>query len=138
MREILIARVKGKEIVIPKLLGLLMLIMSAFFFAASTADIIVTWDKIKDVKACLNAATETTYYVCELKALSAGIYPFYPLTDSDMYVSLGMDKLRLMSEKIGVWFFWITMIAVSLIIYRTGRLVTVQETEREEEVESEE
>ncbi len=128
--QCMILRIGKRYVVVPKLLGLLLALMSVLFFLGATMDLVVSWDKIKDVKTCLKNYNSTNeYLLCSVKAVAAGVYPFP--TGVDYF-----DKFAVLAYKSGVWVFWVFVLVVSLLLYQTGKLLeftgTIEVKEEEE------
>jgi len=124
MKRLMTARVGGRYIVVPKLVGLVLVLVALLFFFSATIDLIVTWDKIKDVDSCIKGVIQTGdemgYLVCSVKALAAGVYPYTTGVDK-------MDVWAVMASKAAAWAFWVVVLIVALLIYYTGRLFEIEE-----------
>ena len=131
MRRIMTARIGGHYMVVPKLIGLLLVLVALFYFLAATIDVVTSWDKMQDVRGCLQAVHQKTLsstdyqpemdiLICEMKALSAGVYPYNDGVDY-------MDIWKVLSEKSGWWIFWVLVLVIALVIYQSGKLFEVEE-----------
>lgn len=124
MKRIMTARIGGKYIIVPKLLGLLLVLVALLLFLGATIDLVVTWDKIKDVHFCLEGAKqagdEMGYLICSVKALAAGVYPYSSGVDY-------MDVWGVMSVKAALWFFWVFLLVIALVIYQSGKIFELEE-----------
>ena len=129
MKRVMKAKIGGRYIIVPKLVGLLLVLVALFMFLGATTDLVLAWDKIKDVKSCLQAVNgdEMGYLVCSTKAIAAGVYPF---PDGVNY----LDKWTVMSYKAGIWVFWVLVLVIALVIYQTGKLFEIEEEIRTSEV----
>ena len=131
MRRIMTARIGGHYMVVPKLIGLLLVLVALFYFLAATIDVVTSWDKMQDVRGCIQAVHQKTLsstnyqpemdtMICEMKALSAGVYPYNDGVDY-------MDMWKVLSEKSGWWIFWVLILVIALVIYQSGKLFEVEE-----------
>ena len=124
MKRIMTARIGGHYVIVPKLLGLLLVLVALLLFVGATADLFVSWDKIKDVKDCLMSTAskgdEMGYLVCTVKAASIGVYPFGEKIDH-------LDVWAIMSQKAAVWVFWVLLLVIALVIYQSGKLIELEE-----------
>jgi phosphotransferase system glucose/maltose/N-acetylglucosamine-specific IIC component len=131
MRRIMTARIGGHYMVVPKLIGLLLVLVALFYFLAATIDVVTSWDKMQDVKSCLQVVHEKALadadyqpemdtLICSTKALAAGVYPY---SDGVDY----MDMWKVLSEKSGWWIFWVLVLVIALVIYQSGKLFEVEE-----------
>ncbi len=129
MKRVMKAKVGGKYIIVPKLVGLLLVLVALFMFLGATMDIVVSWDKIKDVKSCLQAVNgdEMGYLVCATKAVAAGVYPFPNGINH-------LDKWTVLAYKAGAWVFWVLILVLALVIYQTGKLFEIEEEIRTAEL----
>ena len=124
MKRIMTARIGGRYVIVPKLVGLLLVLVALLLFVGATADLFVSWDKIKDLKECVastaTAGDETGYLICTVKAASLGLYPFGEKIDH-------LDIWTVMSQKAAVWVFWVLVLVIALVIYQSGKLIELEE-----------
>ncbi len=129
MRHYLTARLGRRHIIVPKLVGMLLTLIALFYFLSATIDLVLTWDKLKDVQNCLKTVATTgnegEYLICTLKASIVGLYPFETRVDEG-------DVWRIMIGKAAAWIFWIFVLVFSLVVYRTGKMleIEIEATER--------
>ncbi len=120
----MMARIGGRYIIVPKLVGLLLVLVALMFFVGATIDLVMSWDRIKDVKQCIEGAVASedtsAYQICAIKALAAGIYPYADGINV-------MDKWGIMLQKAAVWVFWVLVLVIAFVIYQTGKVLEFEE-----------
>lgn len=135
MKHYLTAKLGTRHIIVPKLAGMLLTLIALFYFLASTIDLVITWDKLKDVRDCLKtvatSGSEGEYLICTIKASMVGLYPFETKIDEG-------DMWRIMIEKAATWIFWILVLVFSLVIYRTGKMLEIEIEERARKLKEQE
>lgn len=152
MRHLLTVEIGGRYLVVPKLVGAMLIVISIILLLGATADILQTWDHAKDIyNKCLGGvlsmgetdpvAREVRYQTCILKGISAGIYVYRP--EDGILDSMRAEAFRAIAPKVAAWLFWFLMLVISLLIYQTGKLlvlaeekVEVKEKEKEEKEEA--
>ncbi|HID08986.1 TPA: hypothetical protein EYP13_02035, partial [Candidatus Micrarchaeota archaeon] len=89
MRNVLTMKVRGRYIVVPKLIGAFFILISALMLVYASLDAVTAWDRVKDVRSCVSGIYGTkdpaqAYSVCVLKGIAAGVYVYTPnFVDAD-------------------------------------------------------
>ena len=141
MRELLAVEVGGKYVVVPKLIGAMLVVIAAIMIVYATADVVLAWDRIKNVEYCAADAKSMTdelasiqaYQTCALMAVSMGIPIRY-----DGRAVPDEEKWDIMLPKVAAWLFWITVLIIAVLIFQTGRLIFPVREERVERIEAKE
>ncbi len=141
MRRLLTLRIGGRYVLVPKTVGMFLILISLLMTFSSILDAVSSYDRIKDVQRCLesvpvadvgkDALATSTYLVCLSKAGIAGVYPFGDRIDD-------ADFWSVMSKSSAYVLFWFLVLVISVFIYQTGKLFEVEEIEEKETVEESE
>jgi len=131
MKEIMAVQVGGKYLVVPKLIGAMLVVIAAIMIVVATADVVLTWDRIKAVEKCvINAelagngsqsaelAALTQMQTCAILGQQAGVQirlDGAPVPNEEVW--------NAMLPKVAAWLWWILVLIIALLVYQSGKLV---------------
>ena len=121
MRRIMFFRVAGRDVYLPRLVGAFILLAALLMFIQASAKMFDSWDNLKEVENCLAVArTEPEFFpTCQQNAKAS----------LDLYVRLGQDNLTArqffgaLLVPIAMLLFWLAVLFVGWIFYKTGEVV---------------
>ncbi len=136
MRHLLTIEIGDRYLIIPKLVGTMLIVVSVLMLLGATADIFQTWDHVKDIyNKCLGSvlsmgttdpiAREVRYQTCILKGIATGIYVYRP--EDGVIDAMRAEAFKALVPKIAAWLFWVLVLIVAIIIYQTGKLLVITE-----------
>lgn len=121
-------RVAGKNVHLPKLIGAFILVAAVLMFVKASAVMIESWDTLKFINEdCLTTSDKYSFDDCGDIA-------------SSMEITLRPDQTELTQKQIwssllgpiASMFFWVAILVIGLVIYKTGDLVIpIEETVKE-------
>ncbi len=129
MREMLTVNVKGRYVVVPKLIGAFFIIVSALMLVYASLDAVTAWDRIKDLRSCVSGIYSAdnvvqAYSTCVLKGISAGVYVYTPNMKNPGISAVPDEEFwAVMTPKLAAWLFWVVILIVSILVYQWGKLV---------------
>ncbi|HIP74277.1 MAG TPA: hypothetical protein EYH23_00965 [Euryarchaeota archaeon] len=129
MKEMLTVKVKGRYIVVPKLIGAFFILISALMLVYASLDAVTTWDRIRDLRSCVSGIYSAedpadAYSVCVLKGIAAGVYVYTPnFMDGGARSVPDEEFWTVMMPKLAQWLFWVVVLIVAILVYQWGKLV---------------
>ncbi len=121
-------KVAGKNVHLPKLIGAFILVAAVLMFIKASAVMTDSWDTVKFInKDCLTTPDKYSFDDCGKIA-------------SSMDITLRPDQAKLTQNQIwsslfgpiASMFFWVAILVIGLVIYKTGDLVIpIEETIKE-------
>ncbi len=136
MRNIMVVRVGSRYLVVPKLVGATLVLIAIIMLVVATADIVLTWDRIKAVESCVyvakaagngegdSLAALTQLQTCAILGRQAGVQ-----IRLDGKAVPDEEKWNAMLPKVAAWLGWVLLLVIALLIYQSGRLVFPIEVE---------
>ncbi len=141
MRELMTVQVGGRYIVVPRFIGATLVIIAVIMIVVATADVVLTWDRIKSVEKCVYSARAagngdelaalTQLQTCAILGQQAGVEI---RLDRNEKAVPDEEKWNAMLPKVAAWLGWILLLVIAILIYQTGRLVFPIREERYAEI----
>ena len=129
MKEILTVHVKGRYIVIPKLIGAFFIIVAALMLVYASLDAVTAWDRVKDIRSCVAGIYSAddpvaAYQTCIMKGMAAGVYVYTPERLSPEKAAVPDEEFwAVMMPKFAQWLFWVVILIIAILMYQWGKLV---------------
>lgn len=149
MRRLIFLKVAGKDVHLPKLVGALILTVAVLMFVKASADMFDSWDNMKAFESCMGSVGKcdttpaddiwTVQDPCQENEwqddYDACRYDLYDATGT--FLRSGQTKLTSrqfwsgLLAPIAGFFFWLAMLFVGWVLYKSGQLVLpIEETVR--------
>lgn len=127
MRRIIFLKIAGRDIHLPRLIGAFILFASLFMFIKASADMFDSWDNMKYVEKCMASVeigAEQDVQQAQINDCRETLY-----RSTGVYLKPGEGKLTtrqfwsVLFGPIAAILFWLAILFVGWILYRTGELV---------------
>lgn len=120
MRRIMFFKIAGQNVHIPKLAGAFIIFIALLMFFQAGALMIESWDNLKFVNNCLQTSQGygPTFEACQEYAFDTGLT-----------VRPGQDELNTKQYAVGLFppiaslLFWLILLGLGIVFYKTGNLV---------------
>ncbi|MDN5358550.1 MAG: hypothetical protein PWP76_393 [Candidatus Diapherotrites archaeon] len=139
MKEMLTVRVKGRYLVVPKLVGAFFVVVAALMLVYASLDAVTAWDRVQDVRSCASGIYSDeekivdTYQLCVLKGMAAGVYVYPPQRFDGGKSAVPDEELwAVMMPKLAAWLFWVLVLILAVLLYQWGKLVIPVEEQVQE------
>lgn len=135
MNEMLTVKVRGRYIVVPKLIGAFFILIAALMLVYASLDAITAWDRVRDVRSCVSGIygaddPAQAYSVCVMKGMAAGVYVYTPnFMDASVRAVPDEELWAVMMPKLAQWLFWVVVLIIAILVYQWGKLVIPVEEE---------
>jgi len=129
LKRIITYRFAGTDVHIPKLIGAFVLVAALLMFIGASAKMFDSWDQVTNWQDCAVEANiiddASKYNDCRLALYyNTGVYPDY----GDAKLSMRQLGSIIMTPVAEI-FFWLAVLFLGSILYRTGRLeLPIEET----------
>ena len=127
MRRVISLRIAGRNVHLPKLIGAFILFAALFMFIKASADMFDSWDNLKYVETCLSKVDVTTTAELQRAAINDCRETLYKNTG--IYLKEGQGKptsrqfWSVLLGPIASILFWLGILFIGWVLYRTGELV---------------
>lgn len=130
MRRIIFLRFAGRDIHVPKLIGAFILVAAFLMFLSAGALMFESWENITNARDCLKAAALEPSFIPSCQALAKDSLNVYVRPDQ---TSLTLKQISMgLLPPIAMTFFWLAILLLGVLFYRSGSLVIpIEETIRE-------
>ncbi|MBN2127676.1 MAG: hypothetical protein JW703_04810 [Candidatus Diapherotrites archaeon] len=127
MRKVMFFRFGGKDARTPRLVGAFILTAAVLMFFASVASMFDNWDAVKGVNDCLSsfeASDYTSEYSVQLNDCRTTLF-----NKTGLYLKPGQLKptlrqsIQVLLEPIAMVFFWLAVLFLGWLMYKSGDLV---------------
>lgn len=136
MRKIITLKVAGKDVHLPKLIGAFILFAALFMFIKGTAEMFDSWDNLKYAETCLASVDVSAPIIEQEAAIQECRDTLY--NNTGIYLKLGQGKptsrqfWSVLLGPIASVLFWLAVLFIGWILYKTGELVVpIEETVKE-------
>ncbi len=136
MRRIILLKVAGRDVHLPKLIGAFILFAALFMFIKCSAEMFDSWDNLKYVETCLADVDASAPAELQKAAIMDCRETLYKNTG--IYLKEGQGKptsrqfWSVLLEPIAAILFWLAILFVGWVFYRTGELIVpIEESVRE-------
>ena len=129
MKEMLTVHVKGRYIVVPKLIGAFFIVMAALMLVYASLDAVTAWDRVRDIRSCVAGVYSAddpvvAYQTCVMKGASAGVYVYTPnMRDPGKEAVPDEEFWAVMMPKLAQWLFWVVVLIMAILVYQWGKLM---------------
>ena len=136
MRRIVTFKVAGKDVQLPKLIGAFILFAALFMFIKGAADMFDSWDNLRYSETCLanvDVSAPIAQQQAEIQECRDTLYK-----NTGIYLKPGQGKptsrqfWSVLLGPIASVLFWLAILFIGWILYRTGELaIPIEEVVRE-------
>ena len=121
MHRVMLFRLGTKDVHLPKLFGAFIMIATAIMLVQSLAGMFDSWESVRAVHACVDAANSETVPIQECQ--TQAYYAFGILLRANQYRLTDLQLVAGLLPKIAGVFFWVGGFIIGMVLYRVWRIM---------------
>ncbi len=121
MHRIMLFRLGTRDVHLPKLFGAFIMLGAALMLVQSLAGMFDSWENVRAVHACIDAANSGTVSIQDCQTLA--YYGLDILLRANQYRLTDMQVVAGLLPYVANVFFWVGGFIVGLVLYRSWKIV---------------
>lgn len=127
MHRIMLFRLGTRDVHLPKLFGAFVMLGAALMLVQSLAGMFDSWENVRSVHACIDAANSETVSIQDCQTLA--YYGLDILLRANQYRLTDMQVVAGLLPYVANVFFWVGGFIVGLVLYRSWKiLIPIEES----------